>query len=176
MVIELTLSMIRRRRRHSTSWTKAACCGCATTARDHRSVSAAPVLFVYSLLKRPYILDLLPERSLVRTFCAKGFPSTSPTGSRRLPGGCRARLAQLRQLRSRRAVECVRRREHVERVSLVGCCLGALLAVIYAALYPRTFNAWCRSRCHSSRVRCSPRVPRRTLVRLYGNVPAWWIT
>jgi polyhydroxyalkanoate synthase len=143
--------------------------------RSERSASAAPVLFVYSLFKRPYILDLLPERSLVQTFLRQGFsvyltdwlPPLSADAGRGLHEYVNCDLA--------RAVECVRKREGVERVSLVGSCLGGLLAVIYAALHPHNVQRLVPFALpFKSRPPFAPGAAAQ-LVSLYGNVPAWWI-
>ena len=143
--------------------------------RSDRSARAAPVLFVYSLFKRPYILDLLPERSLVQTFLREGFPvyvtdwlpPLSRDDGRGLHDYVNCDLA--------RAVECVRKREGVERVSLVGCCLGGLLAVIYAALHPHNVERLVPFALPFESPPPFPPGAAAQLVSLYGNVPAWWI-
>ena len=40
---------------------------------DKTSSALPPVLLVYPLIKRPYILDLLPGRSVVRNLLQQGF-------------------------------------------------------------------------------------------------------
>ena len=167
--------MIRRPRRHSTSWTKAGCCGCATTAAkiDHRN---RPVLLVYSLLKRPYILDLLPDRSMVRSFLRQGFSVYVTDWLPPRPEDAECGLHTYVNRDLARAVECVRRREHVDRVSLVGCCLGALLAAIYTALYPQNVQHLVPFALpFESRPLLAPGAAE-YLARMYGNVPAWWLS
>jgi polyhydroxyalkanoate synthase len=142
---------------------------------DTRSVRAPPVLLVYSLFKRPYILDLLPDRSVVRAFLREGFsvyltdwlPPLFEDAARGLHDYVESDLAS--------AVECIRQRESVERVSVIGCCLGGLLAVIYAALHPTRME-----RLVPFALPFESRPPFAAgaaahLVSLYGNVPAWWI-
>ncbi len=139
------------------------------------SPGAPPVLLVYSLIKRPYILDLLPDRSVVRSFLRQGFsvyltdwlPPSAEDARRSLHDYIESDLVN--------AVDCIRRREGVERVVLVGCCLGGFLATVYAALHPHeverlvVFSLPFESR--------PPLVPvvAEYLARRYGNVPAWWI-
>jgi len=48
------------------------------TVRKH----ATPILFVYSLINRYYILDFLPGRSLIQYMVARATTSTRSTGAR----------------------------------------------------------------------------------------------
>jgi len=133
------------------------------------------VLLVYSLFKRPYVLDLLPERSVVRSLLAQGFtvyltdwqPPEPQNAERGFDAYVNGDLAC--------AVNHVRAREGVDRVPLVGNCFGGLLALLYAALHPAA-----ASRVVSVAVPLelqSPFAP--TIVeyvaRMFGNVPGWWI-
>ena len=142
---------------------------------DAESSGLPPILLVYSLIKRPYILDLMPERSLVRNFLQQGFsvyltdwlPPGFDDTRRGLDAYINGDLA--------RAVECVRSRERVERISVVGCCFGGLLAVIYAALYPRSIQSLVP---FALPFELRPPLGWETVdyvTRLYGNVPAWLI-
>jgi polyhydroxyalkanoate synthase len=139
------------------------------------TTSAAPVLLVYSLLRRPDIVDLLPERSLVRNLTEQGFsvyltdwqPPTAADADCGLDVYINHDLA--------RAVDTIRVRENVPRVSLVGCCLGGLLATIYTALHPERVLHLVTS---ASPFEMRPPIPGEmleALVSLYGNLPAWWI-
>ena len=143
---------------------------------EDRSSQPPPVLLVYSLLKRPYILDLLPDRSMVRSFLRQGFSVyvTDWLPPRPEDSECGLHTYVNRDLA--RAVECVRRREHVDRVSLVGCCLGALLAAIYTALYPQNVQHLVPFALpFESRPLLAPGAAE-YLARMYGNVPAWWLS
>ena len=40
--------------------------------RDRRRKAQRPLLFVYALVNRPYILDLQPDRSLIRALTERG--------------------------------------------------------------------------------------------------------
>ena len=146
----------------------------------HYRPSAGPapsrsVLLVSSLFKRPYILDLLPERSVVRSFLSQGFsvyltdwvPPGPDDAWRGLDVYVNGDLA--------RAVQYVRTREGIDQVSLVGCCLGGLLALVYAALYPQTVQHLVP---FASPIRKRPPLAPAAVdavLRTYGNVPAWWI-
>jgi len=137
--------------------------------------SGPAVLLVYSLFKRPYVLDLLPERSIVRNLLAQGFtvyltdwqPPQMENAERGFDAYVNGDLAC--------AVNHVRTHEGVERVPLVGFCFGGLLALLYAALRPEAV-----ARVVPVAVpieMAAPFAP--TIVeyvaRMFGNVPGWWI-
>ena len=47
--------------------------GCSAIAATRPAVYAEPVLICYALVNRPYIVDLQPDRSVVKQFLASGF-------------------------------------------------------------------------------------------------------
>ena len=134
-----------------------------------------PVLLVHSFFKRPYVLDLLPDRSVVQSFLRQGFSVyltdwLSPSDAH---AHCGLHDYVERELAN--AVECIRRRERVRRVGLVGSCLGGFVASVYAALHPLNVERLVvLALPFESRPPFVPAVAE-YLVRLYGNVPAWWI-
>ena len=136
---------------------------------------APRVLLVYSLIKRPYILDLLPDRSVVRNFLRQGFsvyltdwlPPAAGDAARGLQDYIESDLAS--------AVACIRRRESVESVALVGCCLGGFFAAAYAALHPHEVERLAvLALPFESRPPFVPAIAE-FLAHSFGNVPAWWI-
>jgi polyhydroxyalkanoate synthase len=75
----------------------------------------------------------------------------------------------------RHAVECVRRLERVDRIALVGCCLGGFLAAVYAALRPEDVERlMVFALPFESRPPFAPAAAE-YLASVYGNIPAWWI-
>jgi polyhydroxyalkanoate synthase len=142
---------------------------------DNLEAHGPAVLLVYSLFKRPYVLDLLPERSIVRNLLAQGFtvyltdwqPPETANAERGFDAYVNGDLAC--------AVNHVRAHEGVERVPLVGFCFGGLLALLYAALHP---EAVARVAPVAVPIEMSsPFAPTivEYVVRMFGNVPGWWI-
>ncbi|HEY9183231.1 MAG TPA: alpha/beta fold hydrolase, partial [Gammaproteobacteria bacterium] len=136
---------------------------------------SAPVLLIHSLLKRPYILDLVPERSVVRSVLRQGspvyltdwLPPSDRDAGRGLQDYVESDLAS--------AVDGIMRIERVDGVALVGCCLGGFLAALYAALHPQDAKALAvLALPFQSRPPFVPAVAE-YLARLYGNVPASWL-
>jgi len=147
---------------------------------------STPIMLVYSLIKRPFVLDLAPGISVVENLTRQGFevfltdllPPTSADSWRGfdayvnqdLEGGMRA----------------IQLHTGTERVTILGYCLGALLGVIYATLHsanvkslmtltlpldasvrePRAYNLidWLDEQAVAS------------LTALYDNCPAWLLS
>jgi polyhydroxyalkanoate synthase len=136
---------------------------------------AQPILLVYSLLKRPYVLDLLPERSVVHSLLQQGYSVYLIDWLPPRPEDADCGMHAYVNCELARAVECVKARECVQRVSLIGCCLGGLLAAVYCALYPNDVEHLVPfAMPFEMRPQLSPAAAA-YMTYVYGNVPAWWI-
>jgi len=95
-----------------------------------------PLLIVYALVNRPYMVDLQHDRSLVKGLLAQGedvyiIDWGYPDGSdryliledyiERFIGGC---------------VDFLRARHEVDRINLLGICQGGAFSLCYTALHP----------------------------------------
>lgn len=133
-----------------------------------------PVLLVYSLFKRPFILDLDEQRSVVRCFLDRGIDvylvDWRPPGAADAHCGIGAYIDDLAQ-----AVTCVCERERIRHVSIVGICFGGLLSLIYAALNPDSVAHVVPVAVGIERQNLVPPVVIEQITLLNGNVPAWWI-
>jgi polyhydroxyalkanoate synthase len=143
--------------------------------QPERARGGPPVLLVSSLFKRPFVLDLMPGRSVVETFLRQGFsvyltdwlPPTDADVHHGLHDYVECELAN--------AIQRIRRRERATRVRLIGCCLGAFLATVYAALHPKHVDRLVAFALpFASKPPFGPVVAEH-LTRVYGNVPAWLI-
>jgi poly[(R)-3-hydroxyalkanoate] polymerase subunit PhaC len=148
-----------------------------------RVAHGTPILLVYALIKRSFILDLQPGQSVVESLTRKGFevfladwiPPTTADKSRGFDAYVNEDLAQ--------AVRVIRAQENVERVSILGYCMGGLLALFYAALHPEDVKALVTlATPFDMSVRDLPAyglvdwIDERTidtLVNFYGNCPIW---
>jgi polyhydroxyalkanoate synthase len=95
-----------------------------------------PVLVVYALVNRPYILDLQPDRSVVRRLLEAGFEVYL------IDWGEPSRLDRTLGLSDYvgryvdNCVDAVREREAAADVHLLGYCMGGTMSVLYAATHP----------------------------------------
>jgi polyhydroxyalkanoate synthase len=102
---------------------------------DKEPTARVPLLIVYALVNRPYMVDLQHDRSLVKGLLAAGedvyiIDWGYPDGSdryltledyiERFIGGC---------------VDVLRERHRVDRVNLLGICQGGAFSLCYSALH-----------------------------------------
>jgi polyhydroxyalkanoate synthase len=95
-----------------------------------------PILITYALINKPYILDLQPDRSVVRTLLEGGFDVYlidwgEPSILDRSLG-----LEDYVDRYIDNCVDVVRERSGQDSINLLGYCMGGTLSTMYAALYP----------------------------------------
>lgn len=95
-----------------------------------------PLVLVYALINRPFIFDLAPGRSFVEYMVDEGFDMYLLDWGTPGPEDKNTTFDDYVTEYLRRAVRKVRRVSGVQEVSLLGYCIGAMLTVIYASLYP----------------------------------------
>src|SRR5262245_46521369 len=111
--------------------------------RHYRAKGTAhptPLLLIYALVKRPFILALQPERSVISTLTANGLTVyltdlIAPTAA----DTWRGFDAYVNQDLVR-AVRFIQEKERTAQMTLMGYCLGGLLGAMYAALHPQTIK------------------------------------
>jgi polyhydroxyalkanoate synthase subunit PhaC len=97
---------------------------------------AEPVLFCYALINRPYILDLLPDKSIVRRYLEQGFDVYM------IDWGVPSDADRVFTLESyvcgflSDAVAYILRQHRREDLHLLGYCMGGTMSVLYATLEP----------------------------------------
>ena len=98
---------------------------------------ATPILFVYSLINRYYILDFLPGRSLIEFMRDQGFDVYAIDWG--TPGPLEESMTWDEALGGliHSAVRHTLRTSGAKNLSMYGYCMGGTLALAYAALYPQ---------------------------------------
>jgi polyhydroxyalkanoate synthase len=96
-----------------------------------------PVLICFALVNRPYVLDLQPDRSLIRRLLESGLTVYlidwgSPDESER-----RVDLAEYIEQHLGGSVEHIRSNHGGQPLDLLGVCQGGVLSLCYAALHPQ---------------------------------------
>jgi polyhydroxyalkanoate synthase len=105
--------------------------------RETPATHAEPVLFCYALVNRPYILDLQPDKSVIRRYLERGFDvylidwGVPSHGERHLT------LEDYVCVFLREVVELIVREHRREDLHLLGYCMGGTMAALFGALFPQ---------------------------------------
>ena len=99
-------------------------------------VHETPLLVIYALINKPYVLDLQPDKSVIRNLISQGFDTYlidwgTPSDT--------DRYLDFEDYIERYIDDCVdvvRERTGVDKISIMGYCIGGTLASIYSALNP----------------------------------------
>jgi len=95
-----------------------------------------PVLIVYALVNRPYMVDLQEDRSLVRNLLKLGIDVYLIDWGYPTRGDCWLTLDDYINGYVNNCVDAVRGRTGLDRINLLGICQGGTFSLCYTALYP----------------------------------------
>ncbi len=95
-----------------------------------------PVLLIYALINRPYVLDLMPGNSFVEYLVGQGFDVYMLDWG--TPGDEDKNISFEHYVLDYipRAVKKVLRAAHAEELTLIGYCMGGTMSAMYASLFP----------------------------------------
>lgn len=105
---------------------------------EHKTTEKVPLLIVYALVNRPYMVDLQDDRSIVKNLLAAGhdvylidwgYPDQSD------------RFLTLDDYINgyiRRCVQAVCKRHGLPSINILGICQGGAFSICYASLYPES--------------------------------------
>jgi len=95
-----------------------------------------PLLFVYALINRPYILDLQPDRSVIRRMLEAGFDVYMIDWGEPSDLDTALSLHDYVNRYIDNCVDAVRERSGQDAINIMGYCMGGTMSVMYAALHP----------------------------------------
>jgi polyhydroxyalkanoate synthase len=100
-----------------------------------------PILIVYALINKPYILDLQPDRSVIRRLLDAGHDVymidwNEPSRLDQSLG-----LYDYVERYIDNCVDVVAERSGQDNINLLGYCMGGTMSAIYSALHPEKVNA-----------------------------------
>src|SRR3954447_2375831 len=104
--------------------------------RDTPAAYAEPVLVCYALVNRPYILDLQPDKSVIRQLLARGFEVYmidwgAPTAADRS-----LKLEDYVCGLMKNVVDYILQHEAVSHLNLLGYCMGGAMSTMFTAIHP----------------------------------------
>lgn len=103
---------------------------------DNRIYPKTPLLIVYAFINIHYILDLLPEISVVRNLLRNGFDIYATDWGTPAAYDKDLTINHFVNTYMDKSIDLIRKRTNSDKVSLLGYCWGGNLALAYAALHP----------------------------------------
>lgn len=148
-----------------------------------RKQNKTPVLVVYALINRHYILDLLPDHSVISNLLSQGFDIYATDWGTPSSYDKDLTLEHYAVEYVGNAVEKIKEITGSEKVSLFGYCWGGIFTLIYAATHPENVKTLI---LHATPIEITKRestimenwtahVNADRLVQTFGNVPGWML-
>ena len=100
------------------------------------TTNLTPILIVYAFINRHYILDLVPEVSVVRNLLKQGFDIFATDWGTPSAYDKDLTIGHFVNSYMDKSVDLIRETTKSDKVSLFGYCWGGDLVLIYAALHP----------------------------------------
>lgn len=98
--------------------------------------NSTPLLVVYAFINRHYILDLLPEVSVIRSLLNHGLNIFATDWGTPSAYDKNLTIGHFVNKYMDKSIDFIRKITKSDKVSLLGYCWGGDLAIIYAALHP----------------------------------------
>jgi polyhydroxyalkanoate synthase len=95
-----------------------------------------PLVFVFALVNRPYILDILPNKSVVRHFVDAGFDTYLIDWGKPTHADRHLTLDDYVNGYLMNVVDHLRERVGADQVNLLGYCMGGSMSAMFTALHP----------------------------------------
>ena len=141
-----------------------------------------PILVVYSLINRHYILDLLPEISVINRLLKDGFDVyATDWGTPSFPDRDMT-LENYAHEYVENAVDKIRELTGVDKVTLFGYCWGGIFSLIYSCIHPENVKNLVLHATPSDFERLDTTIEKWTvsintdkLVDTFGNVPGFFL-
>ncbi len=140
-----------------------------------------PLLVVFALVNRPYILDLRPGKSVVAHFVNRGFDTYNIDWGIPSDGDRFLDMEDYINRYMNQAVDFIREHTGQDKINILGYCMGGSMSAMYTALHPDKVKNlilmaapvdWSQ-RDHLLAKWTSPEVfDVDKLMKVYGNAPA----
>jgi polyhydroxyalkanoate synthase len=107
----------------------------------HKPRFRTPLVFIYALVNRPYILDLKQGRSVVANFVQRGFDTYLVDWGVPTPADRHLTLDDYINGYMVNVLDYLRERTGVDRVNILGYCMGGTMSAMFTALHPERVNS-----------------------------------
>lgn len=104
--------------------------------REEKATCSVPVLIVYALVNREYMLDLQPDRSVVRNLLQHGIDVYMIDWGYPTKTDMYVNMDDYINGYLNNCVDAVRKNAGTDKINLMGICQGGTFSGIFSALYP----------------------------------------
>jgi polyhydroxyalkanoate synthase len=95
-----------------------------------------PLLVIYALINKPYILDLQPDRSVIRALLSEGFDVYLIDWGTPTEADKYINLDDYINWYINDAVDFIRGKHDIDSISILGYCMGGTLSVMFTGIHP----------------------------------------
>lgn len=102
-----------------------------------KKLHKTPLLIIYGLINRPYILDLQDDKSFIKNLLNQGFEVYLIEWK---PAKYIHKYVSLENYLKHymdQCIEFIRHKNSVEKITLLGYCMGSTMAIMYSSIYPQ---------------------------------------
>ena len=149
---------------------------------EDQVIHKTPILVIYSLINRHYILDLLPKISVIKNLQRQGFDIYTTDWNNPASYSRDLTLETYAEEYVGYAVEKIKEVSGSNKVSLFGYCWGGIFALIYAAMYPQNVKNLILHATPTDIEKEETTIENWTthlnvnnLIDTFGNVPGWFL-
>ena len=103
---------------------------------DQKPRYRTPLVFVYALVNRPYILDLKPGRSVVAKFVERGFDTYLVDWGVPIPADRHLTLDDYINGYLVNVLDFITERTGAKKLNVLGYCMGGTMSAMFTALHP----------------------------------------
>lgn len=141
-----------------------------------------PLLIVYSLINRHYIMDLLPKVSIINTLLKQGFDIYATDWGTPDSTYKDMTIENYAHEYVENAVEKIKEITGSEKVSLFGYCWGGIFALIHSAIHPENVKNLILhavpidlEQTNTVIENWTKHIDADELVSAFGNIPGWFL-
>ncbi len=143
-----------------------------------------PLLVVFALVNRPYILDLRTGKSVVSHFVNRGLDTYNLDWGVPTPGDRHLAIEDYVLGYLEHAIDAIRERTGSEKVNVLGYCMGGSMSAMYTALRPEKVKNlillaapvdWSQKDCLLAVWTDEKYFDVDKLIEVYGNAPAQYL-
>ncbi len=151
-------------------------------APSGEKVHSTPIVIAFALVNKPYVLDLIPRRSVIEFLVSRGFDVYLVDWG--VPSDCDSDkgLDLYVNYYLDRMVDCARKISKSKKVTLMGYCMGGTMSLMYTALHQEKIKnlvlmatPFDFSSNDGVLYQWSKDFPVDELTGIYGNCPGWYL-